>query len=198
VVSVVDLLDRIVLPVASEDDAVASARALAEHDYGTVTVVHVVEKAGGAPDKAGVEQRELEAEDAFDVVRAALGNIETEIYYGTDVSETIFRAADDHLIEGLPVGVVVLFVRGNPRRRREGERVGAFEPLVVLLQRAVAFERSRRRDVERHEYPFSLPIQLHRNFDIGKLVRFDVQLARRRVNLHLLEAVLRQVLYVEL
>ena len=61
--------------------------------------VHAVEKTGGAPDKASVEQREAAAEAAFDVLRDALrdalGDVETEVRYGTDVADTIFEAADD-------------------------------------------------------------------------------------------------------
>jgi len=91
-----NLLDTVLLPVASKEDARTSARALAGHDYGTVTVVHVVEKADGAPDKAGVEQREEAAEEMFEAARAVLGDVATEVHYGSDVAETIFGAAADH------------------------------------------------------------------------------------------------------
>ncbi|MBX0325697.1 universal stress protein [Halomicroarcula sp. F13] len=105
-----DLLDRVVVPVASEDDAEASARALARQSYGEAVFVHVVEKAGGAPDKAGVEQRELEAEEMFEAARAVLGDVETDIYYGTDVVETIFDAAED-----VDASAVVVTPRGGNR-----------------------------------------------------------------------------------
>jgi nucleotide-binding universal stress UspA family protein len=105
-----DLLDRVVLPVDSEEDAESSARALAGQEYGEVVVVHVVEKAGGAPDKAGVEQRELAAEEMFEAARAVLGDVETELYYGTDVVETIFEAAADH-----DATAVVVTPRGGSR-----------------------------------------------------------------------------------
>jgi nucleotide-binding universal stress UspA family protein len=100
-----DLFDRVLLPIANEADAEATVRAIDGHfdDDTAVVAIHVVEKAGGAPDKASVEQREQEAEDAFEVVRAALGDVETEIYYGTDVSETIFKAADDHDVTSIVV-----------------------------------------------------------------------------------------------
>lgn len=93
-----DLFDRVLLPIANEGDAVATARAAEGHldDDTEIVAINVVEKAGGAPDKAGVEQRELEAEDAFAALREHLGEIETEIYYGTEVADTIFEAADDH------------------------------------------------------------------------------------------------------
>jgi len=93
-----DLLARVVVPVADEDDAAATCRALAGYldADSRVVAVHVIEKAGGAPDKASVEQRELEAEDVFAVVRDRLPDAEAEIRYGTDVADTIFAAAADH------------------------------------------------------------------------------------------------------
>ncbi|WP_276272542.1 universal stress protein [Haloarcula litorea] len=89
------LLDRVVLPVASEEDAADSARALAAHSHGDVLLLYVVEKAGGAPDKAGVEQREAEAEEMFAAAREVLADADSEIRYGSDVVDTIFEAAAD-------------------------------------------------------------------------------------------------------
>ncbi|MFB6073757.1 MAG: universal stress protein [Haloarculaceae archaeon] len=93
-----DLFERVLLPIASDDDAAGTARAVAPYrsGFGSIRAVHVVEKAGGAMDKASVEQRERAAEAAFDLVRTELGDLETDIYYGTDVSETIFSAAADY------------------------------------------------------------------------------------------------------
>jgi nucleotide-binding universal stress UspA family protein len=105
-----ELLDRVLLPVASEEDAETSARALERQDYGEVILVNVVEKAGGAMDKAGVEQRELEAEEMFEAARAVLGDVPSEICYGTDVVETIFDAADD-----IDATAVVVTPRGGNR-----------------------------------------------------------------------------------
>ena len=105
-----DLLERVLLPVASEEDARTSARALAAQDYGEVVLVHVVEKAGGAMDKAGVEQRELAAEEMFEAARVVLGDVESDIYYGTDVVETIFDAADD-----IDASAIVVTPRGGNR-----------------------------------------------------------------------------------
>jgi nucleotide-binding universal stress UspA family protein len=90
------LLARPVVPVASEADARATSRALfpriAGRD-GRVLFVHVVEKAGGAPDKASVAQREAAAEEAFAAVREIASAydvaVETRILYGTDVVEAI-------------------------------------------------------------------------------------------------------------
>jgi len=98
---ILEAADTVVVPLASETDAERTAAALAEHlPEGTrVVAVHVVEKAGGAPDKASVEQREERAERIFEIVRERLADgdrdVETEIYYGTDVAETVFAAAED-------------------------------------------------------------------------------------------------------
>ncbi len=105
-----DLFERVLLPVAGDEDARATVRAVAPHADGEIIAVHVVEKAGGAPDKASVEQREQEAEAAFDVLRDALGDVETEIRYGTNVADTIFEAADDH-----DVSSIVVTPRGGNR-----------------------------------------------------------------------------------
>lgn len=93
-----NLFERVLLPVASRDDARTTARALRPYVGDRVVAVHVVEKAGGAPDKASVEQREEEAERIFEIVHEELDDavdVDTRIDYGTDVAETIFAAADD-------------------------------------------------------------------------------------------------------
>ena len=94
------LFERVLLPIADDEDAETTCRAVRPHleaAGGRAIAVHVIEKAGGAPDKASVEQRELRAEGIFDVVREALAglDVETDIAYGTDVSETIFDAAEE-------------------------------------------------------------------------------------------------------
>jgi nucleotide-binding universal stress UspA family protein len=94
------LAGTVVVPVAETDDARATGRALAGHlaDGAGVLAVNVVEKAGGAPDRASVEQREALAEDAFDAFRAALEEgvaVETRVLYDTDVAAAVFDAAAD-------------------------------------------------------------------------------------------------------
>ena len=106
-----ELLDRVLLPVASREDARATAAALAAHDVGEIVAVHVIEKAGGAVDKASVEQRELEAAEIFDVLQESLGQpVATEITYGTDVAEAIFDAAHD-----VGASSIVITPRGGSR-----------------------------------------------------------------------------------
>jgi nucleotide-binding universal stress UspA family protein len=96
------LLSRPLLPVANGEDAAATCRAvfprLAENG-GRALMVHVIEKAGGAPDKASVEQREELAEAFFADARedaASRGiDLDTRLAYGTDVAETIIDVAHE-------------------------------------------------------------------------------------------------------
>jgi nucleotide-binding universal stress UspA family protein len=91
-----------IVPVANDEDATATARAVLPHVAaagGRVLLVNVIEKAGGAPDKASVEQREELAAEAFsdfEAIAAEIGvPVETDVLYGTDVAETIVAAAHE-------------------------------------------------------------------------------------------------------
>lgn len=90
-----DLLDHVLLPVAHEDDARETARALEPYNPARVTVTHVVEKGGGAPDKTPVEHSEEVAADSYNAVRETFPDVETHTTYETDVAEGIFDAAAD-------------------------------------------------------------------------------------------------------
>jgi nucleotide-binding universal stress UspA family protein len=91
-----DLLARVVVPVVNAEDADATCRALDRYGPGAVVAVHVVEKAGGAPDKASVEQREEVAAEAFAVVHETFPDAETDVQYSTDIPDAVFAAAADH------------------------------------------------------------------------------------------------------
>ena len=95
--------DHLLVPIASDADAESTATALADNlDADRVTVVHVVEKAGGAPDKAGVEQREEAAAEAFDRFEEIYGeSVETDIVYDTDVADGLLAAARDVAADAL-------------------------------------------------------------------------------------------------
>lgn len=88
--------DHIIVPVADPDDARATATALKPYDVGQVTVLSVVEKGGGVPDKTPVEQSEDLAADSFTTFRAVWPDATTEITYATDVVAGILDAAEDH------------------------------------------------------------------------------------------------------
>ncbi len=96
------LFARPLFPVANEDDAdrtLASTLPYVRAAGGRATVLHVIEKAGGAPDKAPLEAREEAAEEIFDRAREAADAadvaVETELRYGTDVAEAIVAAAHE-------------------------------------------------------------------------------------------------------
>lgn len=89
------LLAHVLLPVAHEDDALATATALEPCQPNRVTALHVVEKAGGAPDKTPVEQSEEIAEECYEAVRSVFPDAEDHTAYGRDVAEAIFDAAEE-------------------------------------------------------------------------------------------------------
>lgn len=97
------VFDRVVIPVASKMDAQRTCEAVLPHlhrEGGEAHVVHVIEEAGGAPDKASVEQRHQYAERIFDVIIKTFTNadftaFETHLRYGTDVAATIRDACDE-------------------------------------------------------------------------------------------------------
>ncbi|WP_247729286.1 universal stress protein [Halovivax limisalsi] len=109
---------HLLIPVASEADATVTCHALSGHldDVDRVTAVHVIEKAGGAIDKAPLEKRKDDSADILEAVEDALDDrvrVETDRYYGTDVAETIFEAADD-----VDADAVAFRARGGSRIAR--------------------------------------------------------------------------------
>jgi nucleotide-binding universal stress UspA family protein len=90
-----DLLAHVLLPVANEDDALATARALEPYDPTRVTALHVVEKGGGVPDKTPVEQSEELADESYAAVRTVFPDAEEHTAYSRDVVDAIFDAVDE-------------------------------------------------------------------------------------------------------
>jgi hypothetical protein len=89
------LLARVVVPVASEDDARATARALRPYETGDVTVLYVVEKGGGTPDKTPVEQSEGIAREAFDAFHESYPDAAEKTVYDDSIVDGIVGAAQD-------------------------------------------------------------------------------------------------------
>lgn len=111
---------QVVVPVANPDDAEATAATLVPYVEGTdstVIAVHVIEKAGGAPDKASVEQREQWAQDMFAAISDGLSDtgivLETKILYGTDIAATVIDAAHE-----LDASAIAFTPRGGSRWRK--------------------------------------------------------------------------------
>ncbi|MUV58574.1 universal stress protein [Halogeometricum sp. CBA1124] len=94
------LLERVVVPVADERDAVATVTALSRHldDVQSVVAVHVIEKGGGVADKAPMAKRKADAAEILAAVESRLGDavtVETRVAFGTNVADTIVETALD-------------------------------------------------------------------------------------------------------
>lgn len=93
--------DSILLPLASEEDAARTCTAIRQYLSSTteVTVVHVIEKAGGGIDPASVEQRERRAQRTFarceSDLRADVGTVTTTVTYHTDIVTGILETAKE-------------------------------------------------------------------------------------------------------
>jgi len=90
-----DLLDHVLLPVANEGDALATANRLEPYGPNHVTALHVVEKGEGVPDKTPVEQSEELAADAYAAVRSVFPDADEHTAYDRHVVDAIFEAAGD-------------------------------------------------------------------------------------------------------
>lgn len=94
------LLDHVLLPVASEDDARATCDGLEPHleEVERVTALHVIEKGGGTVDKAPMEKRRSDAAEFLATVESELAGtvaVDTRTAFGTDVVDTIFDEGRD-------------------------------------------------------------------------------------------------------
>ncbi len=118
------LEERIIAPVANPDDVTRTVRAVKGHldpSRSKLTFVNVIEKGGGAIDKAPVEAQRENAEDAFAVLEAELEEpfeVDTKVRYGTDVVEEIIDSADEMdataiLFVPRPGGTIARFLSGN-------------------------------------------------------------------------------------
>jgi len=90
-----NVLEHVLLPVAHEEDALATARQLEPYDPEHVTALHVVEKGEGVPDKTPVEQSEGLAEESYAAVREVFPAADEHTAYGRDVAGAIFEAAEE-------------------------------------------------------------------------------------------------------
>ncbi|WP_435095026.1 universal stress protein [Halorubrum sp. N11] len=90
-----DLLGHVLLPVAHEEDALGTARALEPYSPNRVTALHVVEKGEGTPDKTPVEQSEELAAESYAAVRTVFPDADDHTAYARDVADAIFDAVDE-------------------------------------------------------------------------------------------------------
>ncbi len=135
-----DLMARPVIPIANETDAKTTYAAAAPYldPDSRPLLVNVIEKAGGAPDKAGVEQRQEVAEKAFGAfaeLAAADGvSVDEEIRYHTDVVDAIVDSATEHEATAIAFvsrgsSRIVRFLSGDVRSKLIAEPT---LPTVVL------------------------------------------------------------------
>lgn len=93
------LLTRVLVPIASTDDAVSTCAALrSQLDGGeTIRFLHVIEHTKSGLDTASVEQLEAAADEIFEQVWEHLPDLQVELdtvlRYDTDVTDAIFDAA---------------------------------------------------------------------------------------------------------
>ncbi|ELZ40097.1 UspA domain protein [Halorubrum californiense DSM 19288] len=90
-----NLLGHVLVPVANEADALATARTLEPYDPERVTALHVVEKGEGVPDKTPVEQSEELAAESYAAVRTVFPDAGDHTAYARDVAGAIFDAVDE-------------------------------------------------------------------------------------------------------
>ncbi|RRJ31472.1 universal stress protein [Halocatena pleomorpha] len=105
--------DSIVVPVANQADATTTAAALEPYDIGEITVMYVVEKGDGVPDKTPVEQSEQIATESFAAFREAFPTAETETIYRRDVVTAISEVARE-----IDASAIVFHPRGGSRFRQ--------------------------------------------------------------------------------
>ena len=112
------LFQHMLVPVATEADARTTCAALEPYleDIERVTIVHVIEKAGGAPDKAPLEKRREDAAEFLATADAMLSEfvaVDARTVFATDVVPAFFAAADE-----AGADAIAFRARGGSRIRR--------------------------------------------------------------------------------
>lgn len=102
--------DSIVVPVANEEDARETARALEPYDIEHVTILFVIEKGEGVPDKTPVEQSERMADKSFATFHEKFPRADVEVAYRRDVIDGILDVAS-----GIDASAIVFRPRGGSR-----------------------------------------------------------------------------------
>jgi nucleotide-binding universal stress UspA family protein len=98
-------IDRVLLPVANEDDAKRTCTAVRPYlgDDAETVALYVVEKRKGTPEVTSTEQLEEHGQTALVAVEEAFADsgvdVETELRYGTDLIRTIFETVGDHAVD---------------------------------------------------------------------------------------------------
>lgn len=90
-----ELLDHVIVPVATGDDALKTARLLEPYEPDRVTALHVVEKRKGVPDKTPVEHSEELADESYAAFRSVFPDANEHTAYDEDIVAAIFEAAEE-------------------------------------------------------------------------------------------------------
>lgn len=107
------LTESIIVPIANQEDAQATATALEPYDVGDITLLYVVEKGEGVPDKTPVEQSKQVASEAFDIFKETFPEAKTETTYQRNVVAGIIEAARD-----VDASAIAFRPRGGARIRQ--------------------------------------------------------------------------------
>lgn len=129
-----DLLEHVLVPVANEQDARATAERLADYEPQRVTVLHVVEKGGGGLDKTPVSYSKEVAADAFEAFHDVFPAATTETAYASNIVQEIHTST-----ENIDASAIAFRSRGGHRLLQflSGDRslkliTGAEIPVIVL------------------------------------------------------------------
>lgn len=114
--------EHLLVPIANEEDARKTAQALQEYDPSQITMVFVVEKAGGGVDPVGPERAKSLAREAFDAFQEYFPEATEELGFGTDVADTIFSVAEETEADAIAFtsrggGRLLQFLTGDTTRR---------------------------------------------------------------------------------
>lgn len=130
----VDLLSRVLVPVASPDHARRTAAELSQYQPEHVTALHVIPKGKGGPAKTPVSKSGERGAETMAAFREHIEDIEMETAFGEDIVETILAVGAD-----IDASAIVFTSRGGNRLLQllSGDRTlklvtRADRPVIVL------------------------------------------------------------------